>query len=278
MASFHQNTSKCYPPFLLFPLESSFLGKSLLSSASPLASSPCPLETRIFPEATSLTAPVPHTKSCPEVLLESSSLFPLPHTPPPLLKDVIHQLFRHSPHKLWCFPRLWHWLSYHIFSSYPFHDFNFPYELMTPNSVPPTQMSPQHSRSILSTTPGTWLPGYCTVAFRVQPLSLPPPKHAYLEHQWLSHPTSLLPHLFSDQVLLIFAPGINNNLFHCSPISLLTSGAIIHSLIHGATIPYFALRFPDFGLPSRGSRVMPLKHNTDHVTPLDNILFLKDRK
>lgn len=70
VVSLHPNTSECYPPFLLFPLESSFLGKPFSIPASPLASSPCPSETWLFPEATSLRALAP--QRLPEAVLESS--------------------------------------------------------------------------------------------------------------------------------------------------------------------------------------------------------------
>ena len=149
------NASECSPPcrpFLLFLLESSFLGK--LFSASWLH--PWPPHPAFQRPAVpwghlpSALSPTHH-----RVQWQCCNIPNFSHTPPPLLKDVISQLSRHGPHKFCCFPGLWPWFSsYHILSSYPPPWFHFPYEPVTPSSVPPAQMSPPRSRLIFPNTAG----------------------------------------------------------------------------------------------------------------------------
>lgn len=155
VVSLHPNTSECYPPFLLFPLESSFLGKPFSIPASPLASNPCPSATWLFPEATSLTALAPHTNAAqrqywnlPNVSCHLTPLHLFSRMSSTNFLGMVLINSDASPDSDLGF--LYTTYSLHIHS----HGFNFPEELVTPKSVPPTQMSLQHSRPILPTTPG----------------------------------------------------------------------------------------------------------------------------
>ena len=211
------------PPCHSFPLflpDSSFLGK--LSSLSLHHPWPPP---RAFQRPGSPLRPHPLKLSVPHTNGPSSSagIFltsPTAHIPPPLLKGVISQLSRHGPHKFWCFPGLWPWLSsYHIFSSHPLPWFHFPSKPVSLRSVPPPQLSPPHARLIFPTTAGL---DYLDIvqlpqlhhgqhdSFSASPLSL---AYSFCTPRYNKQITRnqspnlelifcQLPHLVSDQVLL----------------------------------------------------------------------------